>query len=305
MPSVRFIILQIFCPLMTTILTNLVYFSPIQDVRKAVKKGNLGDLNPTPWAFMLGNSCGWMAYSILTQDLWLFFASAPGTVMNLWMNISAAKLLYKVQPDERKETKSVSIEYHEETSRTISLFSSSLRFGEEDEEKQLEDDMNVIEESNIEATINPTTGYDLRKPKPSLHLPPIDHETLVMTMVILWASVIGLVSFSADWLSFSIRQMIVGGLVNLILVFFYAAPLSTLALVIRTQSSASIHIWLMLANTANSTFYTAYGLAITDPYVWAPCAVGVVFGMIQMALCIVFPRTPSDRMTWDDESVKK
>ena len=35
--------------------------------------GRLGDLNPTPWAVMLGNCCGWVTYSILINNLFVFF----------------------------------------------------------------------------------------------------------------------------------------------------------------------------------------------------------------------------------------
>lgn len=39
--------------------------APIRAVKEAIDRGYLGDLNPTPWAFMLGNCTGWVAYSFL------------------------------------------------------------------------------------------------------------------------------------------------------------------------------------------------------------------------------------------------
>jgi solute carrier family 50 protein (sugar transporter) len=41
--------------------------APFKDVRQAVSNGTLGNLNPTPWAFMTGNCCGWVTYSYLIQ----------------------------------------------------------------------------------------------------------------------------------------------------------------------------------------------------------------------------------------------
>ena len=44
---------------------RFVSVAPVKAVQDAVKRGHLGDLNPTPWAFMTGNCLGWVAYSFL------------------------------------------------------------------------------------------------------------------------------------------------------------------------------------------------------------------------------------------------
>ena len=74
-----------------------------QSAKIVNEDGSLGNLNPTPWAFMTGNSdricivfsitwsisnflikimtgncIGWIAYSYITLDLFVFFANAPG-----------------------------------------------------------------------------------------------------------------------------------------------------------------------------------------------------------------------------------
>ena len=85
----------------------------------------------------------------------------------------------------------------------------------------------------------------------------------------------------------------IGILVNLNLVFFYGAPLSTISTVIKTRSSASIHIWTMITNTANGLFWGAYGLAVLDPFIFVPNGVGAGLGVIQIFLCVTFPRTSS------------
>jgi solute carrier family 50 protein (sugar transporter) len=76
-------------------MANIMFASPIKDLQKAVKKGDLGDLNPTPWAFMLGNCLGWVTYGILLQNLWIFFGNAPGFIISVWLNLGAVKLLYQ------------------------------------------------------------------------------------------------------------------------------------------------------------------------------------------------------------------
>ena len=67
MVSAATIILEYVCPALGTIAANAMFFAPLSDVQKAIARGSLGDLNPLPWAFMLGNTCGWVTYSILTN----------------------------------------------------------------------------------------------------------------------------------------------------------------------------------------------------------------------------------------------
>ena len=58
-----------------TMLANLMFSAPYKDIQIAIQqRGHLGDLNPTPWAFMLGNCCGWVTYSFLKENYWIFFA---------------------------------------------------------------------------------------------------------------------------------------------------------------------------------------------------------------------------------------
>lgn len=41
------------------IIANFMYSAPFKDVRDASMTGDLGNLNPLPWAFMSGNTYGW------------------------------------------------------------------------------------------------------------------------------------------------------------------------------------------------------------------------------------------------------
>ena len=43
-------------------------------------------------------------------------------------------------------------------------------------------------------------------------------------------------------------------------------------------------------NTANATFWTLYAIAIKDLYIAIPNGIGVVLGIVQIFLVIVFPR---------------
>jgi len=120
--------------------------------------------------------------------------------------------------------------------------------------------------------------------------PRIDFWALCMTTF--WLVIISTIGFGQN-LSHDTKQMIVGIFVNLNLVFFYGAPLSTIYTVMTARNAASIHIPTMMTNTANGVFWTAYGLAVMDGFVFVPNGLGAILGFIQMTLCCIFPRIES------------
>jgi solute carrier family 50 (sugar transporter) len=65
MVSATKIIMEYVCPALGTLAANQMFYAPFKDVQKAIERGSLGDLNPLPWAFMLGNCFGWLTYSVL------------------------------------------------------------------------------------------------------------------------------------------------------------------------------------------------------------------------------------------------
>ena len=121
---------------------------------------------------------------------------------------------------------------------------------------------------------------------------PAPHERLVLFFVVVWVVVISIVTF-ATALSDATKQLIVGTVVNMNLVFFYGAPLSTIFTVVRQKNSASIHIPTMVTNTLNGTFWFVYGMAILDFFVAVPNGLGTLLGVIQIVLCVTFPRHSS------------
>ena len=280
MLSPRNIILEIVCPAFGTILANLMFSAPYKDAKNAVNRGFLGDLNPTPWAFMLGNCCGWVTYGILNRNLWIFFANAPGFVLSVWLNLAAAKLQYEghIATEMRKSF----ADYLEKSQREYQQ-SSSLRPLSVDTEnpKQPTDDDGPIQRAmDFGKVVWDVTSQNSPAPAP--------HEQITLIIVVIWLAVISLICL-AD-VDKHTKDLIVGCVVNLNLVFFYGAPLSTIFTVLKTRNSASIHIRTMITNTANGAFWTAYGLAVLDPFVYATNGVGACLGVVQMFLVFAFPR---------------
>ncbi|MEW5303774.1 MAG: hypothetical protein WDW36_006433 [Sanguina aurantia] len=79
---------------------------------------------------------------------------------------------------------------------------------------------------------------------------------------------------------------------NIIALVYYAAPLSSMAEVIKSRNSVSILLPLTIMNTANATLWTIYGTAINDPYVYGINALGLLLSGAQIALRMLFPATP-------------
>jgi hypothetical protein len=55
-----------------------------------------------------------------------------------------------------------------------------------------------------------------------------------------------------------------------ILLIFYSAPLSVLAEVLRTRSSASLYLPFAAMNVVNGLLWTTYGLALGDSFIYGP-----------------------------------
>jgi len=75
---------------------------------------------------------------------------------------------------------------------------------------------------------------------------------------------------------------------NAILLMYYAAPLSTVITVIKTKSAASLNLPLGVMQTVNGLLWFGYGLAVTDPFIWVPNAIGACTGSLLCILLFIF-----------------
>lgn len=74
------------------------------------------------------------------------------------------------------------------------------------------------------------------------------------------------------------KKSVVGIFANLVLLVYYAAPLTTIKEVVVTRNSRSLYLPLAAANTINGGAWCVYGVALNDPYLMAPNGVGVLLG---------------------------
>lgn len=288
MVSASVVILEWVCPLLGVLMGNIMFMAPLRDCYQTLVAGKgLGELNPTPWAFMLGNCVGWVTYSILIQNYFVFFGNAFAILLAIWLNLQASKMQYETFRSEANRKSIVKAFNQEGLNRASSSKDGDINVEEARTSSRIRGVEQILEGLQIEA----------RKA-------PVQHDLLVLFNATLWLGVISLVSFS-DAISDRTKELIVGCVVNANLVVFYAAPLSTIWAVLQTRSASTIHIPTMLTNTANGTFWMAYGIAVFDLIIVVPNALGAILGAVQIVLCVVFPRTQQPQNEEEDSNSGK
>ena len=293
MSSAKIIILEYICPGLGVVMANVMFASPYKDLKRALDSGNKADLNPTPWAFMLGNCLGWVTYSILLQNLWIFFGNCPGFVMSVWYNLGAAKLMHQEHHEVRMRKSVVSL-LKEQESSTLTSTGATPRSTIVADDGEGED--TDVEKVDIGRSEPPAASKwtNLVLDATSQKVPaPAPHENLVMIITLTWVICISVICLVPSITQKS-RELIVASLVNANLTFFYAAPLSTIYTVLREKDSSSIHVPTMLTNTLNGLFWTAYGIAVFNLFIAIPNGLGAFFGGVQIFLCVIFPRGRSE-----------
>lgn len=267
-----------------------MFSAPIKDVREAVKRGTLGSLNPTPWAVMTGNCTGWVAYSYIIQNQFMFWANAPGLIISVWLNLSAAKLQYCDLLATNMRSSFLQLLDRNRNSFMIPEGERGVLGGdlEDDEEEAVAEEGGLPEDGQHEKA---KSFAHLRRQSLNVSSQnkqvPAPHEKVVLGVVTFWVAVISLLAFLQ--LNVDKWQQVIGIVVNINLSFFYGAPLSTIFTVLKTRDSSSIHRWTMLMNTANAVFWTAFGIGIMDWYIIVPNGFGGILGVVQMFLRLVVP----------------
>jgi len=204
---------------------------------------------------MTGNCLGWIAYSFVTNNPFIFSANAPGFILSIWLNDGALKLQYQSRCQKSPNQADF---YNNEADTT--------------EERPRADDTNnqLIDRRE----------YD----EPAL----TPHEYWVLGIIFYWTGVLAAISFIPSTAEF--KQELIGLCVNINMVAFYGAPLSTIATVVRLKQSSSIHRRTLVMTILNTLFWLSYGFGIMDMWILVPNACGLLLALIQLLLCCIFPR---------------
>jgi solute carrier family 50 protein (sugar transporter) len=260
------------------------FTAPVQDLRRALQQESLGALNPFPWAMMTGNCLGWIVYGFYTRDAFVFAANVPGLILSLWLNMGAAKLQYFALRDDIKHQPALSQQPVRED------WNASPAIMEPDDDDILDEfpdsgGVRTAEQDGVGGGIDSSGSNGGAGLGELLVLVP--QEEALLRILIGWAAVITWVG----WLSSSTNPAAtVGVVVNVNLIFFYGAPLQTVQTVVTERNSESIHVPTMVMNWTNTTFWILYGFARHDFVIIVPNALGLLLGLIQGVLCVMFPR---------------
>lgn len=71
---------------------------------------------------------------------------------------------------------------------------------------------------------------------------------------------------------------------------FFASPLNSIAHIVRTKSSSSIHLGLALMSTISSLLWTVFGLVSNDWFMFIPNFCSMTLGIVQLSLRFLFPQ---------------
>ena len=275
----------------------------------------MGHLNPTPWAVMTGNCIGWLIYSYLINNLFLFFANAPGLILSVWLNMAAAKLQYSDRISKGMRASFVELldrnrqSFRVPRGRRLDIDSDDLNRDEIVDNENNNDNgtkmesrdatkTNAARNSINEASDNDANGTNnihsfanLKQMALDITIQkaeaPAPHEKIVVGVVTFWVSVISLLYFLQ--LNISQWKYVVGIIANINTCAFYGAPLSTIYTVIKQKDSSSIHRPTMILNTSNAVFWAAFGFGVWDWIIVVPGSIGAILGFIQIFLRLVVP----------------
>ena len=247
--SISFYLISYGFPGLGVIISWSMFAAPVPSLRKALSKGSLGDLNPLPWAFMTGNTAGWVAYAFLTKNIFVLIGNGPSFLLSLWLNIGACQLRYL----EDRNTL-----YRDDGTRDLSL-QSLFRSSSEDENPGLLDHLlSITDENHTTKTRNRYAQPSLNENADNCNAPPppmcisLNHTTIFLLVTAAWLLLLSVVAFLPEGYHHA-QVFIVGIAANINLIFFLAAPLSSIKFVIIHQNSNYIHVPTMMAGLANCT----------------------------------------------------
>jgi len=90
-------------------------------------------------------------------------------------------------------------------------------------------------------------------------------------------------------------QLMWGFTANGILLMYYGAPLSTVVTVVKTKSSTTLNLPLSIMQTINGCLWLGYGIAVSDPFIYVPNAIGACTGGLLCFLLFIYREKRTNR----------
>jgi solute carrier family 50 (sugar transporter) len=256
------VLFDFICPSLGVVIATALSTFPALDLLRALRVGNLGPLNPNPWAIMTGNCLGWCAYAFYTQDPFLLASSLPGLLVSFWLNMGAAKLQYVAALESGANAG--------ETDASV---------GRRDGEERHND--HILRDSNNGP--HHRNGAAHKSPR---YLP---QDTLFMAFLSAWTIILVCVGWVRPLLS-QHATSIVGWLATANAILSYAAPLQTVTSVLSTGVSDSLHTPTVVLNCLSAILWFSYGLAKSDIVMYCN-AIGFILGVPQVLMLVRYPKS--------------
>ncbi|CAJ1950235.1 unnamed protein product [Cylindrotheca closterium] len=311
-------------PFLGTITANLMNAAPIAGLREALAAGTLGDLNPLPWVIMTGNCFGWCAYAYYMNDPYILASNLPGLLISVWLNQGAIKLQYyhlrRVRCDSLlMMTKNADINKVKNINKNRSNSNSTLLNEDEDQAlldynngeystatEEMSTELQPLQPKSRDPDSERTERTEPMSESSELLLPPyemifVSQEIKWYQMLVVWSSVLVWLGWISPLLADKNSQYmfltshslssteVIGFLVNINLIFFYGAPLTSIVEVWQTKKSTSIHRPSMYMALMNATLWATYGFTQNDMVIMLPNLIGMSLGIMEFVLSQAYP----------------
>ncbi|KAK9841134.1 hypothetical protein WJX74_000479 [Apatococcus lobatus] len=81
-------LLQTVAPTVGTIVSIVMYGTPVSAALNVKRTGQLGGLNPVPFAAMVAVTAGWVAYASVKENYFVLLANGPGLIIGVFLVMS-------------------------------------------------------------------------------------------------------------------------------------------------------------------------------------------------------------------------
>lgn len=259
------------CPSIGCVLAALMYLSPIADLSRAIRRGDVGHLPTLPWALGLTNCWGWSLYGYLTQNIFVMLSNVPGLILSIYLNFGAIKLQYYTLWKEHTSSK--------DSASKASTKTDYESLSQKDDGTENNSVSSLLSSKSTDTFLT-TSGLT-------------DQERVLYPLLLFWIIYSVIVGFFAP--KTETTTAIVGWTCNANLVFFYGVPIQILRKVVRSGDASAIHRPTLAMTATNATFWMIYGIEIQNPVIAAPNALGAILGLTQVVAVLVYPtnRNPS------------
>lgn len=99
--SAKDIILKLVCPILGLCITTVMWSSPMKVILEIRRTRNLGTTNPLPFVVTILNCIGWVIYSCLRKDIFIFLANISGLSLGIFYTLNCMTVLMQnAKPNE-------------------------------------------------------------------------------------------------------------------------------------------------------------------------------------------------------------